>query len=69
MKQELNKRRKPVKKMTPVERLPSRTQKANPSGNMADKALGNLMNGNVLPSSGRNAEAPSISRINNRRNK
>ena len=67
-KQNLEKRRKPVKKMQPIERLSSRTQKANMGGNMADKALGNLMGGNVLPSYGKSVTTPTISN-KDRRNK
>lgn len=67
-KQNLEKRKKPVKKMQPIERFPARTQKANMGGNAADKALGNLMSGNVLPSHGKSIQAPTISN-KDRRNK
>lgn len=68
MKQDLKTRRKPPKKATPVQTLPSRTQKSNDSGNSADKALGNLMKGNVLPSYGKSVQKPTISN-KDRRNK
>lgn len=57
-KQNLTKRMKPVKKLKPTETMDSYTQKADPSGNKADKSLATLMSGKVFPSYGKKANRP-----------
>ena len=57
-KQNLSKRRKPVKKMTPTETMSSYTQKGDGSGNKADRSLNDLMKGTVMPSYGKKVTRP-----------
>jgi hypothetical protein len=58
MKQNLDKRRKPVKKMQPTETMSSVTQKGDSSGNKADRSLNDMLKGNVLPSYGKKVTRP-----------
>lgn len=49
---------KPPKKLQPKETMNSVTQKANDSGNKADKSLATLMSGKVMPSYGKKVTRP-----------